>query len=110
MGDPRDDAELPWDLIVVANGTITTHPMSACAGEICCVHNPSAHSMLAWPQLWRDDRMLMERLCPHGIGHPDPDDISYKRRTRGEEFAYYEGIHGCDGCCRPPGGKRFDDD
>lgn len=48
---------------------------------------------------WRDDRKLMERICPHGVGHPDPDDIAFKRRVLGDKFANLEAIHGCDGCC-----------
>ena len=33
----------------------------------------------------------MERTCPHGVGHPDPD----------SPWAHdsHEWIHGCDGCC-----------
>lgn len=52
--------------------------------------------MRDWPQFWRDDRGLMERICSHGIGHPDPDDLAYKIRTGGDDA---EGVHGCDGCC-----------
>lgn len=78
---------------------LITHDAAQCEGRPCCIHNPSAHSMRAFPQLWRADRGLMERICPHGIGHPDPDDIAYKRLSRGAEYAHYEAIHGCDGCC-----------
>lgn len=91
------------DLIAMFNGDIVaTHSIDKCVGQICCVHNPSDHSMRTFPQHWRDDRQLMERICPHHVGHPDPDDIAHKRATRGERYAYYEGIHGCDGCCREP--------
>ena len=35
----------------------------------------------------------MERLCKHGVGHPDPDDMAVKKRPLG-------GLHGCPcGCC-----------
>jgi hypothetical protein len=34
----------------------------------------------------------MERICSHGIGHPDPDDISI---INGKD----DGAHNCDGCC-----------
>ncbi|GAA2608619.1 hypothetical protein GCM10010399_44310 [Dactylosporangium fulvum] len=80
-------------------GPLLVHDPARCAGQRCCIHNPSDHLMRDWPQLWRDDRQLMERVCRHGAGHPDPDDLDYKRRTRGDEYAHYEGIHGCDGCC-----------
>jgi hypothetical protein len=75
------------------------HPAGQCAGRPCCIHNPSDHPMRLFPQSWRGDRALMERVCPHGVGHPDPDDIAYKRERFGPEFANAEGIHGCDGCC-----------
>jgi hypothetical protein len=80
-------------------GPLLVHDPERCAGQVCCIHAPSDHPMRDWPQLWRGDRQLMERVCPHGTGHPDPDDIDYKRRTRGDEYARYESIHGCDGCC-----------
>jgi hypothetical protein len=84
--------------------TLRTHDAGACGDEACCVHRPSDHHMAGWTQLWRSDRGLMERLCPeHGTGHPDPDDLAFKRRTRGEESAWAESIHGCCGCCRPGG-------
>ena len=73
------------------------HPATQCAGRACVVHNPSDHHMRTWRLHWRDDRILMERLCPHGVGHPDPDDLAY-HRSIGRS---YVGVHGCDGCCRP---------
>jgi hypothetical protein len=45
--------------------------------------------MVDWPQRYRDDIGITERICPHGVGHPDPDDI----------FAQ-DHVHGCDGCCQ----------
>jgi hypothetical protein len=77
-----------------------THEATSCAGRPCCIHNPSAHHMATWPQLWRQDRYLMERTCPHGIGHPDPDHMSYVRMVA-PDYASGEGVHGCDGCCQP---------
>lgn len=71
---------------------INVHPESACEGRPCTIHHPSEHHMVTWPQIWRDDRGIMERHCPHGIGHPDPDDL---RIISGVD----PGIHGCDGCC-----------
>lgn len=71
------------------------HPATACEGRGCPIHHPSDHHMKDWPLNWRDDRGLMERLCPHGIGHPDPDDIAYKVSIGREG----DDVHGCDGCC-----------
>ena len=67
------------------------HDKQKCIGENCTVHNRSNHSMRSFPQNWRGDRAIMERICPHGIGHPDPDDFKTKN--------WSEFIHGCDGCC-----------
>ena len=45
--------------------------------------------------------MIMERLCEHGIGHPDPDDASWRKDNTPNNA---DTIHGCDGCCADPGG------
>lgn len=63
------------------------HLPEACSGRSCVIHHPSDHHMRDWRTHWREDRRIMERLCPHGIGHPDPDEIAPCR------------AHGCDGCC-----------
>jgi len=67
------------------------HPPSACAGQTCAVHNRSDHPMRSFKQHWRDDRGIMERVCEHGVGHPDPDDLAIRE---GRD----SGVHGCDGC------------
>lgn len=74
--------------------TLRTHPISQCQGQFCCIHNPSQHHMVVWPMIWRSDRRIMERVCPHGIGHPDPDDANYRASTGDNDS-----VHGCDGCC-----------
>lgn len=82
------------DLIALHNGDILTiHDLEACAGQACSIHNPSEHALNAAPLYWRGH--VMERICPHGIGHPDPDDLDWRRRT-GQPA---NGVHGCDGCC-----------
>ena len=80
---------------------LKVHTKDKCKGEFCCIHNPSDHIMKDWPTHWRDDRNLMERICECGIGHPDPDDLAFKKK-RG--FPDSKGIHGCDGCCA---GQKF---
>lgn len=77
---------------------LLTHRPSTCHGEFCTVHNRSDHHMRSWPQHWRSDRGIMERVCVHGVGHPDPDE--YKLAGPGGAA---EGVHGCDGCCVVPG-------
>jgi hypothetical protein len=71
------------------------HPSAACFGRSCTIHSPSDHSMRKFPLHWRDDRGIFERICVHGIGHPDPDQFEYWRIMHQE----YERVHGCDGCC-----------
>lgn len=68
-----------------------THDLSKCVGHACFVHNRTEHHMRDWPVQWRDDRKIVERICVHGIGHPDPDQA---------DFLNDAGMtHGCDGCC-----------
>jgi len=69
---------------------VGVHKKGTCINERCTVHNKSGHSMRSFPQLWRTDRGVMERVCPHGVGHPDPDEV----------YRYIDDfVHGCDGCC-----------
>lgn len=76
---------------------VNVHDPAKCAGEACVVHNPSDHHMRDWPLNFRGDRGLMERLCPHGIGHPDPDALAWHAR----QGRTWQSVHGCDGCCAP---------
>lgn len=71
-----------------------THLAGTCAGEHCTIHDRSDHALRSFPQHWRSDRAIMERVCPHGVGHPDPDDC----KLAGPD-GYVESVHGCDGCC-----------
>ena len=66
---------------------INVHSLSACAGRPCTIHNRSNPAMRSFPQSFRSDAGFIERICPHGIGHPDPDD------------PFAPSVHGCDGCC-----------
>jgi hypothetical protein len=97
--------------VVLEGGEVLmAHRKDACFNPgACTIHNPTDHHMRNFRQHWRGDRGFMERICPHGVGHPDPDQMTYIEATRGERVAYYEGIHGCDGCCARPGdGALYD--
>jgi hypothetical protein len=112
----------------VGERILITHPRERCEGKSgpCCIHFPSNHHMRTWQMNWRADTRVMERLCPHGIGHPDPDHMTYARsltpehecifnRDRSYSFTdwmdldeqdscpfphlEWQGIHSCDGCC-----------
>ena len=76
------------------------HNEEECRGH-CCIHNPSDHHMVDWPTNWRGDRQMMERICKHGVGHPDPDSLDYQRHQMwlAGGTGDYIGVHGCDGCC-----------
>jgi hypothetical protein len=71
------------------------HGVDLCVGRPCTIHNPSDHHMRSFPTHWRDGGIFdikpphMERICPHGVGHPDPDGVA-----KGVD------VHGCDGCCQ----------
>jgi len=80
------------DQILEGGEVIWAHHKNVCDGPPCPIHHRTDHAMRSFPQHFRYDRFMMERICPHGIGHPDPDTA----------FAPGDsGIHGCDGCCRP---------
>ncbi len=76
---------------------VNVHSPKRCRGRHCVLHDPSDHHMRSWPLVWRNDRGFMERQCPHGIGHPDPDSAAFQRSV-GNPI----GVHGCDGCCVKP--------
>lgn len=62
-----------------------------CTG-VCSLHNRTNHHMRSWPQNYRYDVGMMERICEHGIGHYDPDDYKIVHSIEA-------GWHSCDGCC-----------
>lgn len=77
---------------------LMVHDRDKCAGEFCCIHNPSDHPLRNAELNWRADRRIMERFCDHGVGHPDPDDLWYRVNVLSND-PKYAGVHGCDGCC-----------
>jgi hypothetical protein len=71
----------------------------------CAIHNPSYHPLSDAIQIMRSDRLpLIERICDHGIGHPDPDSASFIVRIT-EDASWW--IHGCDGCCNETHEETF---
>ena len=88
------------DMIALVNGILTgVHGPRACAGQTwgCWIHQPLPHALSEAPVRWREDKSTAERICPHGIGHPDPQDVAYNRNVLGRDVT----VHGCDGCCGP---------
>jgi hypothetical protein len=94
--DVRDLNGLSWHSVDTCNDIIDIMD-----GGIrpCVIHYPTRHAMRDWPLYVRDDKeWLIERICPHGVGHPDPDSLWYFLSV-GKK---YMAVHGCDGCCVPP--------
>lgn len=95
----REDREDEMqDVRLYGGQLIFAHSAGACTGAPCPIHWPSQHHMRFWGQNWRNDRKIIERICPeHGTGHPDPDDAARNR------------VHTCCGCCLAPPPKDFDE-
>lgn len=64
------------------------HSTVMCRGWDCVLHNPSDHAMRDWPTQYNLEYDTIERLCEHGIAHPDPDNFMLDG---------YD--HVCDECC-----------
>lgn len=78
---------------------LSTHDRLRCVWKWCVIHSPMPGPWDGWPTHWRTDRRIMERMCPHGVGHPAAE----------EYMIHAEGalIHGCDGCeCHPQFAKE----
>jgi hypothetical protein len=110
MGDHEPELGVDYDVIgTIFQSIVTTHGPSRCEGEFCCVHKPSPHHMIDWPLVFRLDRAdcLAERICEHGLGHPDPDSVAFIHRQLiaagyGESMMIAVMLHSCDGCCGIP--------
>lgn len=72
-----------------------THRTAMCDGRVCVVHNPSRHHMSGWPIVWKPGPGIVERVCEHGLGHPDPDQFFHWDLTGQHTLKK----HRCDGCC-----------
>ena len=81
------------DYVLLSLKTHDENP--GCIEHNCVVHNPSDNVMSSFPYNWRGGRGIMERICPHGIGHPDIDAAAFMSRQGKSN----ENMHGCDGCC-----------
>lgn len=83
-------------------GMMAVHHETLCYPP-CPVHAPSDHRLNEAPLIWRADRRMFERMCSHGTGHPDPDDLAFKEKTMSEQMYKSRafGIHGCcaERCC-----------
>jgi hypothetical protein len=84
------------DIIGMHDGPpLVVHDPDTCAPWPCCIHRPSDHVATTWPLNWVGPYGGMQRVCPHHVGHPDPDDVAYRERAG---IPWVDG-HLCDGCC-----------
>lgn len=61
----------------------------------CVIHAPQPGPWELWPTHWRSEWKFMERICPHGVGHPVVEGNDRERSV----------AHGCCGCpCAPEAG------
>lgn len=81
------------------------HSADHCAPMPCPVHRPSNHHMREWPKDFKREWRIVTRVCPHGIQHPDPDDLDWLERMR--RPTDLPRAHECDGCCgKAPAAKQ----
>jgi hypothetical protein len=80
-----------------------THNSLECLGQWCAIHRPMPGPWKSWPRWWRDDKQIMERICPCGIGHPVAEMQEHAIRI-GETWRL---VHGCCGC--PCGARALTD-
>lgn len=74
---------------------MNVHTQDTCRGTYCVIHRPMPGVWDDWPTHWRHDRAIMERICPHGTGHPAQEQVEHWVATD----QAWQSVHGCDGCC-----------
>lgn len=85
------------EILVDHTGSVWhVHGRATCKGR-CALHRPTEHGMRSLPVIIRETG-LIERICEHGVGHPDPDSLAWFNKTGQKGY----GVHGCcgNGCCR----------
>jgi len=86
---------------LIGGMVVNAHPMVACLGRHCSIHDPSPHHMREWDQVWMDANKTMYRRCPHGTLHPDPDHLAYIKSLFGDDWEMVYQHGSCCGCCSP---------
>lgn len=78
-------------------GRLSSHYPSECIGDHpCALHDTASnHPLSEAPLFWRSDKGLLERICAHGVGHPDYDSTKYLESIGKDP----KDVHACDGCC-----------
>lgn len=80
---------------------VNAHDVHYCSG-VCPLHSPSDHWARAMTMRWIHDTSggRMERRCPHGHWHDDPDDLEY-RLNAGAQIQVFRSCP-CDCPCECP--------
>lgn len=99
-GRVKDPADPGVQLENTDERIFNVHTATLCEGRACTIHNRTDHLMRGFPQHYREDKGLMERVCAHGVGHPDPDEGAYIEARFGYGALEAILIHGCcEGRC-----------
>lgn len=69
-----------------------------CQEHGCPIHNPSDRAVAIGTTHYNTERQRMDRVCEHGLAHPDPDSQDWRERHFGDR----DDEHDCDGCCAHP--------
>lgn len=100
-----NEFDVSLEPITLESGQVLhAHAAKQCVGEYCALHNPMPGPWDQWPRLWRQDRHLLERVCPHGVGHPAVEQLEWWKFLNQE----YMWIHGCCGCPCHPSQRRME--
>lgn len=92
--ESRGKVQLSDDLTIV-----NVHDPAACAEQFCAIHRPSNHPLCKSPRTFTTG--LVQRVCRHGVKHPDPDSIAWLKRSDGWATAELRAKHNCckSRCC-----------
>lgn len=61
-------------------GVFQTHSITRCFNQTpawCSIHNPIPGPWSDWPAYWHQDTLRIMRVCPCGVGHPDPSQFAW---------------------------------
>lgn len=94
MGEEDPLLKLPGgESSQLESGQIINHHRRDECGGACCFHGTTIYESCRMPRSWRNDKRIIEHLCPCGIGHPCAAALDYMSKERGDE----QGVHGCCG-------------
>lgn len=79
---------------------VNVHSAGQCAGKGCAFHGPSDHWARDMPLTWVHDKGgKVQRICPHGARHDDPDDWAFRRKMGENPSRYAKCDCGCACTC-----------